>query len=132
MITGGRTRGHYNNPWNLVSRYNRNGFVEDLPNLNNARMGHGCGHYVNSNKQKVCINIYQNCGENNDSLKNKRIFVLVPVFFKVFLVAGGNAGNAEILIAGSSSWVVTGSLPMSGVGIIGISFQNRVIMTGMD
>ena len=55
VITGGRTRGHYNNPWNLVSRYDRNGFVEDLPRMNRNRMGHGCGHYVNSDNQKVCI-----------------------------------------------------------------------------
>ena len=74
--------------------------------------------------------------ENNDNLKKQKNDCPCTSIFKVFLVAGG--GNydrsAEMLIAGSSSWVVTGYLPMSGggEGIRGISFQNRVIMTGMD
>ena len=36
--------------------YNDNGFVEDLPSLNIARYGHGCGHYItDTNGTKVNI-----------------------------------------------------------------------------
>ena len=36
-----------------VSVYNSGGWVEDLPGLNTARYGHGCGHFVNTDNQVV-------------------------------------------------------------------------------
>ena len=36
-----------------VSVYNSGGWVEDLPGLNTARKGHGCGHFVNNDNQVV-------------------------------------------------------------------------------
>ena len=34
-------------------RYNRSGWIEDLPNLLGERYGHGCSLYFNTNGQKV-------------------------------------------------------------------------------
>ena len=36
-----------------VSVYNSGGWVEDLPGLNTARYGHGCGHFVNTDNEVV-------------------------------------------------------------------------------
>ena len=37
-----------------VVRYNRQGDVTDLPELNTGRWSHACGFYINANNQKVC------------------------------------------------------------------------------
>ena len=34
---------------NTVSVYNTAGWVEDLPDMQQGRYDHGCGHYINSN-----------------------------------------------------------------------------------
>ena len=36
-----------------VSVYNIHGWVEDLSDLNEGRVEHGCGHYVNNNQTIV-------------------------------------------------------------------------------
>ena len=44
-----------------VSIYNIEGWVKDLPKMTFARFYHGCGHYLNEDKQQVlqlCITIY--------------------------------------------------------------------------
>ena len=38
----------------LVTVYNKKGWVEDLPSLNQGRRSHGCGHYVNTENKLVC------------------------------------------------------------------------------
>ena len=38
-----------------VSRYNINGWVEDLDDLNDARVWHGCTQFTNSDGDKVRI-----------------------------------------------------------------------------
>ena len=46
VLTGGLTfnqSGGYT--LNIVERYDLNGFVENLPNLNTDRVDHGCGYY---------------------------------------------------------------------------------------
>ena len=37
----------------LVTVYNKKGWVEDLPSLNQGRRSHGCGHYVNTENKLV-------------------------------------------------------------------------------
>ena len=41
-----------------VSRYDINGWVEDLNNLNTARRLHGCTRYLNKQGLQVMINKY--------------------------------------------------------------------------
>ena len=36
-----------------VSVYNKDGFVKDLPSLNQGRSNHGCGHFVNTDNKVV-------------------------------------------------------------------------------
>ena len=52
IVTGG-----WHPPGNLVTRYNSNGFVEDMPELLKPRWGHGCGFYV-SDGQNVILELY--------------------------------------------------------------------------
>ena len=37
----------------LVTVYNEQGFVTELPNLNVGRSEHGCGHFVNTGGSQV-------------------------------------------------------------------------------
>ena len=41
-----------------VSVYHIGGWVEDLPDLNTGRWGHGCGHYVDNNNDIVRLVLY--------------------------------------------------------------------------
>ena len=36
-----------------VSKYNKDGWIEDLPSLNVGRELHGCGTYLDSNSNRV-------------------------------------------------------------------------------
>ena len=38
-----------------VSRYSMDGWMEDLPELNEARTSHGCGYFYNDDMQRVNI-----------------------------------------------------------------------------
>ena len=38
-----------------VSRYTTDGWMEDLPELNVGRRGHGCGYFYNDDMQRVSI-----------------------------------------------------------------------------
>ena len=47
IITGG------DHTMTTVSRYDRNGWIEDLPSLNGFRWGHACGTYLDTNNNRV-------------------------------------------------------------------------------
>ena len=54
--------------------------------------------------------------------------------FKVYIVAGGFNGDrlssTETLLDGAGAWSSVGNLPMAMSHLRGLSFQNKVIMTG--
>jgi len=88
-----------------VSRYSTSGWMEDLPELNEGRWGHGCGYFYNDDMQRV------------------------------FLVAGGFDGSSyisstETLVEGGLAWNFQQPLPIGRTGLRGISLPNTVIMTG--
>merc|ERR1711915_459478 len=87
-----------------VSRYSTSGWMEDLPQLNEGRYGHGCGFFYNDDMQRV------------------------------FLVAGGyyNAylSSTETLVEGGQAWTFQQPLPSGRNGLHGISLPDTVIMTG--
>ena len=47
ILTGGYESKH------IVGVYNVDGWIEDLPQLQNQHYKHGCGHYVNNDNQIV-------------------------------------------------------------------------------
>ena len=52
ILTGG-VKTQYN-----VSVYNTKGFLENWPQLKKGRAGHGCGHYVNTDKKVVSVRTF--------------------------------------------------------------------------
>jgi len=100
ILTGGF------NTLTTVSRYSSSGWMEDLPELNEGRIHHGCGFFYNDDMQRV------------------------------FLVAGGTDGSynylssTETLVEGGQSWKVHQDLPTGRKYLRGISLLNTVIMTG--
>ena len=95
----------------LVVRYNRQGDVTQLPNLNNGRRTHACGYYLNTDNQKVrWCNIIFVLGVTGD-------FVL-----QVLLVTGGYESgdylsSTEIHETGSNKWQFVGNLPRPVYGL---------------
>jgi len=89
---------------NKVSVFNKNGFVEQLPDLLTGRYLHACGFFINNDKNKVLLVAG---GYNSDYLK-----------------------STETLIIGSASWQTAGSLPNAVRGIRGVSISNKIILTG--
>ena len=41
-----------------VSRYGTDGYMEDLPSLNQGRYGHGCGVYIDDSGEKVIVSTH--------------------------------------------------------------------------
>ena len=59
VVTGGllksSTRFHYT----IVSRYGKDGWIEDLSELNTARIDHGCSSFLSTDFERVRQNIIQ-------------------------------------------------------------------------
>ena len=45
-----------------VSQYTTNGWVRDLPDLNEGRWHHGCGYYNNEDMKRVSIRVREGNG----------------------------------------------------------------------
>jgi len=90
---------------NKVSVFDKNGFVEQLPDLLTNRGAHACGIFINN--------------DNN----------------KVLLVAGGEGdsglhASTETFIIGTASWQTAGSLPNNVRHLKGVSISNKIFLTG--
>jgi len=106
ILTGGLDKRNSKN----VSVFDKNGFVEQLPDLLTGRFFHACGFFINNDKNKV------------------------------LLVAGGygysrtlgriTLDSTESLLIGDSSWQTEGSLPNAVHGIKGVSISNKIFLTG--
>jgi len=90
-----------------VSRYNLEGFMENMPSLITARNGHGCGSFTN---------------EDN---------------IKVYVVAGGYEGSTpylrstELLSATASAWEAGQDLPDRGLAsMASVSLDKAVVILG--
>ena len=105
-----------------VIRYNENGFVSNLPNMNVGRSNHGCSKYVNS-ENKIVMNW-------SFEILSNMLKVL-----KVLLVTGGSSSlvedSTEILVDGELSWkIVGGNLPHGLEGIRATNLNNVVYAFG--
>jgi len=88
-----------------VSEYSQEGWVRDLPSLQQERFGHGCSYFVSDDGTKT------------------------------LLVTGGYSGgtffsSTELLQDGSSSWTYSGDLPTPRFKLRGGNINNKVLMTG--
>ena len=135
VLTGGdddRNGDGYGVQLSSVQRYDLNGLVEDLPSLNQAREGHGCGFY---NKDGTKVN-------------HEVAFFFIELQVQVFLVAGGVVGVAgafnpdlpdggflsstEIWIPGWDSWKYADPLPEPVAGAAHVSLYNNIYLLGND
>ena len=106
VITGGRGGGQ----GDIVVRYGQNGFLADLPSLNDARLQHACGSYYLEDHTKV------------------------------MLVAGGNGddgqyagASVEIRVGdGDSPWVRTTPLPSAVEASRIATLNNNIYHMGMN
>ena len=72
-----------------VSRYNIDGWVEDLADLTTPRQGHACGHFTNSDNTHVSYSCSQHASKLN--------------IIKVLLACGGagDLSSCEVNIGAS-------------------------------
>ena len=94
----------------LVARYDRNGWLEDLPPLLQGRRFHGCSLFASDGYKQTAI------------------------------VAGGygfseSEGNivldtCEMFDFTSSQWTVIARLPMALKGLVGVTLDNSPVMIG--
>ena len=68
MITGGKYKDLIQAK---VTSYNANGFLEDLPELKEARISHGCTYYTDTNNKQV---IYLNVDDKTKEFDGKNLF----------------------------------------------------------
>jgi len=90
-----------------VTRYDEDGFVENLPSLLFGRYRHGCGSFIRDDGHQV------------------------------LLVAGGllsdqdtSMSSTEVLAPGSDTWTLATPLPWARHGLAGVTIDNRLFMTG--
>ena len=117
------TGGYFVGTEKKVSRYNINGWQEDLDDLNTGRYGLGCTRYTNKDGDKVRI-------------KFVMTGLVLLMFVQVNLVCGGTDGyirfdSCEENIAGTRHWSYATSLPRSLAWLRGVTLDNRVLMTGV-
>jgi len=98
FITGGEAT------LDKVTRYGKNGFIEDLPTLKHGRRIHGCAGYY---KEKQFVLLVAG-GYNNGILSSTEIFEVDK----------------------STSWTVTTSLPITIYHQMAVTLNNIVYMTG--
>jgi len=102
IITGGYNNQQYSNQ---VTRYDEEGFVEDLPSLLVGRSNHGCGSFIRSDGNMV------------------------------LLVSGGDGmdnalSSTEMLVPGAAAWTFGTPLPQARAWIKGVTVDNILYMTG--
>jgi len=105
IITGGGFYDGEGHNIDRVTRYDEDGFVENLPSLLFGRYGHGCGSFLRDDGTQV------------------------------FLVAGGSdaatgLSSTEVLTPGSDTWRLATPLPYTRAGMAGVTINNRLYMTG--
>jgi len=93
-----------------VTEYDINGWRQELPDLNTGRYDHGCGYYVNANKEIV----YLVAGG----------FYVDENYVRTYLA------STEILTNGGSRWMDVEPLPSGAIGLQGVSVDNKIFMTG--
>jgi len=92
-----------------VSEYSQEGWVRDLPLLQQGRYFHGCSYFVSDDGTKTLLVTGGWSGGYSD---------------------GTYFSSTELLHDGSSSWVYSGELPTPRYGLRGGNIDTKVLMTG--
>jgi len=100
--------GDYYHGGRKVIRYNLQGHVENLPEMNQGRWGHGCGAYTSGNSRVLIVA----GGDSGNSVKSKL------------------TSSTEKLVIGATSWTQVGRLYWSLGWIASVSLDNTVFMIG--
>jgi len=93
-----------------VLRYNLEGFVENLPNMNNKRFDHACGSYTSGGTLVLLVA----GGEEDNSYHSS-----VPPL-----------SSSEKLVTGSTAWTYTKPLPRGLQSVASTSMSNQVFLLG--
>jgi len=108
IITGGGSNGRSDSiATNIVDRYNSQGFVENLPLMNNERTGHGCGFFHKDGKKVLVV------GGGYHGRFNKM-------------------SGTETFTMGSDAWAVAAPLPMAMYGFASVSLNDKVFFLAGD
>ena len=97
--------------------------MEDLPSLNTARYGHGCGLYT-TDTHKVNIST------------EERMLVLQYCLSQVYVVMGGwdddynDLSSTEMLNEGENTWRERAPLPRPLSSLRSVSLGNVIYLTG--
>ena len=90
----------------LVQRYNKDGFIETLPSLNEGRFHHGCASYLKNDKK-----VYIVTGGRPSAIED---FI----------------STTEILMEGNTKWKLVGLLPEGLFAGRIATVDNRVFFLG--
>ena len=108
-----------------VSRYNRDGLVEYLPNLNTERWAHACSS-LEKDGETVSLHYF--------SVICTRYVELLIILVKVYLVVGGLGGGNNALASTelfmSGAWMTVDPLPAALRHLRAITIQNVVYVSG--
>ena len=119
LLTGGSYSGTRKK---VSSRYNINGWMEDLDDLNTGRWSHGCTQFTNNDGDKVRMEFVMTS-------------LILILFVQVNIVCGGWTGSSRLDSceknrAGTKHWRYTRSLPRPLDHLRGVTLDNRPLMTG--
>jgi len=112
IITGGGSNGRSDSvATKIVDRYNRQGWVENLPEMNEARTAHGCGYYHKN---------------------GKKVLVVGGGYYGRYQ----NIYSTETLTLGSDAWTKAATVPMQSLkrsyGFASVSLNNKVYFIAGD
>jgi len=93
-----------------VARYNLQGFVENLPDMNTKRYNHACGSYTSEGKQVLIAA----GGELDNAYRSNE----PPL------------SSSEKLVTGSTAWIATKPLPRILTEMASVSMNNKVYILG--
>jgi len=106
IITGGGSNGFDESmASNVVQRYNRQGYVEDLPQMNHARTEHGCGFYHKD---------------------GKKVLVVAGGYYGWYQ----KISSTETHVLGSPSWTSSSPLPRRMFASASVSMNDKIYILG--
>merc|ERR1712062_498931 len=89
-----------------ASQYSQEGWLRDLPPLQQGRYYHGCSYFQSVDGTKTLLVTGGRDGSNSD------------------------LSSTELLVGNASAWAITGELPTPRYGLRGTNINNKVLMTG--